>query len=467
MRNYIDLGYEPIDDFIVLFWARGRVPVEKIANELAAESSTGTWTPVKTMNEKIFREYSARVFRIEKVSENEGFVWVAYPVEHFDAKNILQFQSSVLGNIFGMGILTGLYVADISFPHRYQKIFEGPALGLNGIRKYLKVDDRPLVGTIVKPKVGLAPKEFAEVAYKAWVNGLDLVKDDENLVDQDFCRWRERFDLTFEALDRAEKETGEKKVYSVNITDSSLERMLERLDYVKERGHRTVMIDVYIMGLGLVNEVVREAKKKKIWIHGHRAGYAAHHRGDFGVNFQIYEKFYRLIGVDQLHVGTGVGKMGDSPLEVKRLRDVAVEFELKELPYLLSLSMEFTPEIKPMFPIASGGLHPGHVDALTVIFGKDVIIQAGGGVHGHPRGTEKGAKAMRAAAEAVAEGITVLEKAEEVKELAEALEKWGYLDPNRIRRDLAIAEEYPDILTNLVRRKGLEGFRLLMEDLRA
>ena len=467
-RTYIHLDYEPDPerDFIVLMWLRGRAPLEKLANEVAAESSTGTWTPIKTMNERVFKEYSARVFRLEHVSDNEGFAWIAYPVEHFDTKNLLQFEASVLGNIFGMGILTGLYVADISFPERFQKLFEGPRLGMEGIRKYLGVWDRPLVGTIVKPKVGLAPPEFAEVAYKSWANGLDLVKDDENLVDQEFCRWKDRFDRVFEALDRAEQETGEKKVYSVNITDSSYERMVERLEYLHERGHRTAMVDVFVMGMGLLNEIAPVAKKLGIWLHGHRAGYAAHHRAEFGVNFEVYEKFYRLIGIDQLHVGTGVGKMGDSPLEVKRLRDVAVERRIPEQFYLLGLEMEFMENIKPMFPIASGGLQPGHLDGVSVIFGKDVIIQAGGGVHGHPRGTEGGARAMRAAADAIGEGITVKEMAGKVPELKEALDYWGYMDPDPIRKDLQIAEDYGKVLENLVRRRGFEGLRIIAEEIR-
>ncbi len=467
-RSYLHLDYEPDPkkDFVALLWMKGKKPLEKLANEVAAESSTGTWTPIKTMNEKVFKEYSARVFRLEKVSDNEGFVWIAYPLEHFDRKNLLQFEASVLGNIFGMGILDGLYIGDISFPEEFLKRFEGPALGLEGIRKYLGVRSRPLVGTIVKPKVGLAPAEFAEVAYKAWANGLDLVKDDENLVDQDFCRWKERFDRVFEVLDKAEKETGEKKVYSVNITDSSLERMIERLEYLHERGHKTAMVDVFVMGLGLLSEVIKEAKKLGIWLHGHRAGYAAHHRAEFGVNFEVYAKFYRILGIDQLHVGTGVGKMGDAPLEVRRLRDVIVEHYLPPEFYLLSLEMKYPEHIKPLFPIASGGLHPGHVDALSVVYGKDVIVQAGGGVHGHPKGTEAGARAMRAAVEAVEEGISALEMAEKVPELKEALDYWGYKDPKEVKEIFRIAEEHGEVLDILVKRRGFEGFKMVMEDVR-
>ncbi len=459
--SYLDFDYEPgKDDFVVLLYTSGKYELEKLAEAIASESSVGTWTDIKTMNDYVFEHYRARVFRILKVRENEGFVYIAYPLEHFDLKNFCQFQASVLGNIFGMKELESLYILDISFPKKYQRLFEGPAVGLDGIRKYVGTEKsgRPHVGTIVKPKVGLAPKEFAEVAYKAWVNGLDLVKDDENLVDQDFCRWEERFDAVFEAMDRAESETGEKKIYCVNVTDSSIERMVERVEKVVERGHNCVMLDVYVLGIPALEYMINVTRKHKLIVHAHRAGYAAWHRGSYGVNFQILEKVYRLIGVDQLHVGTGVGKMEGGALLIKRFHDLAEFMEGEEKFYLGSLAFEFADHIKPMMPVASGGLDPTKVDALVVIHGKNVTIQAGGGVHGHPDGTEKGARALRLAAEAVAEGSSVREYAERYEELKKAMEKWGYVDPDAVRRRLEM-ERMKDILDELARLKGLEFIR--------
>ncbi|VVB98520.1 Ribulose bisphosphate carboxylase [uncultured archaeon] len=194
--SYLDFRYKPDmeNDFTVLFWAKASTPIEKTAEAIAAESSVGSWTKLSTMNDFVWTHYRARVFRIDKVGKGAGFIHVAYPIEHFDAKNIMQFQASVLGNIFGLKELEELYIFDIAFPKRYQHQFSGPRHGLEGIRKMAGTQKsrRPHVGTIVKPKVGLTPKEWAHVAYQAYAGGLDLVKDDENLVDQDFCRWKDR-----------------------------------------------------------------------------------------------------------------------------------------------------------------------------------------------------------------------------------------------------------------------------------
>ncbi len=459
--NYIEFDYEPSeDDFIALFWIRGKEKIEKLAEAVASESSVGTWTAIKTMNETVLKNYRARIFRIEKVSETAGYVFIAYPFQHFDTKNLLQFQASVLGNIFGLKELDELYVLDIKFPLKFQKQFNGPLYGLNGIRRCVGThkSKRPHVGTIVKPKVGLTPKEFANVAYDAWVGGLDLVKDDENLVDQGFCRWKERFDATFEAMDKAERETGEKKIYCTNITDVSFERMIERMDYVVERGHNFIMLDVYILGLAALNHLVGEARKRKLAIHAHRAGYAAWHRGSFGVNFQIMEKLYRIVGVDQLHIGTGVGKMEGGALLIKHFHELAEKRKVGEKLYLGALQFEYTPHIKPIMPVASGGLDPARMEALIALHGKNVTAQAGGGVHGHPGGTRAGAKAMRDAAEAVASGISLKEYARKSKELKEALEHFNYIDPREIMEKLEFERKNRELLTEMV-LSGRMSFR--------
>ena len=275
--TYLDLKYRPKEtDFKVLLYASGEFNLEKLAEGIAAESSVGTWTKISTMNRRVFHEYRAHVYKLIKVADNSGFIYIAYPYEHFDVKNILQLQASVMGNLFGLKELYNLYIMDISLPAKYQKQFSGPKFGLRGIRKYIGTTKsrRPHTGMIVKPKVGLTPKEFAKVAYTAWVNGLDLVKDDENLVDQKFCRWKERFDETIKMLDRAEKKTGEKKLYATNVTDSDTERMQNRIDYVHENGGKMVMLDVYVMGIPAAYSMIKYAHALGLFVHAHRAGYS-------------------------------------------------------------------------------------------------------------------------------------------------------------------------------------------------
>jgi ribulose-bisphosphate carboxylase large chain len=461
--TYLDPTYEPDEnDFIVLAWVEGIKNIKTLAEAVAAESSVGTFTDIKTMNEHVFTHYRARVYEVIEVGENAGFVRIAYPYQHFDVKNVVQFFASVMGNVFGMRELDAYYVLDIALPSKYQRQFSGPT-GLEHIRKWLGTHktQRPHVGTIVKPKVGLTPKEFANVAYQAWVGGLDLVKDDENLVDQKFCTWQKRFDEVLHALDKAEKETGERKLYATNVSDVSIERMFERIEYVSAHGAKMVMLDVYAVGLSATKAVVEFAHKHKLFVHAHRAGYAAWHRSNFGVSFQVLAKFYRLLGVDQLHVGTGVGKMDGSPVFIKRLADVLRAYKLKEAMYLGALKHQWYKGVGKVLPVASGGLHPGHVHALHALFGNDVLIQAGGGVHGHPNGTEEGARAMREAVEAVVQGVGNKELMKKSVAFRRALKKFSYVEPEKVERSLEFFTRNADTLNAFVKRTGLQGLRLL------
>lgn len=458
--SYFDFKYKinEEEDFVVLLWVKSTADIEKTAEGIAAESSVGSWTKLKTMNDFVWKHYRARVVWIKKVKKDGAFIKIIYPLEHFDKKNISQFQASVLGNIFGMKELKELYILDIAFPKKYQEQFSGPYAGLEGIRKMAGTEKtrRPHIGTIIKPKVGLAATEWADAAYKAYIGGLDLVKDDENLVDQDFCKWKERLHNMVKSIEKAGKETGQNHLYSSNVTDR-FSRMVERVEYLNSMGLQKnvlVMLDTYILGMSALEEILELTKKYKFATHGHRAGFAAVNRGSFGVNVQIYEKFYRLLGIDQMHIGTGVGKMEGSPITVKRLKDIADKQKLEEKFYLGSLKMEFHNSIKPMLGIASGGLDAGRIDAIVALQGTDINIQAGAGVHGHPGGTEKGAISLKQAVEAVMKGIPAPEYAKTHNELKVALRKWGYWDPKIMIRYIEYEKKYAKKLTLEVLKKG-------------
>ena len=462
--TYIDYKYEPTkDDFVVLFWVSGDGDLEKLAEGIAAESSIGTWTKMSTLKKSVWN-YRARVFKIVRTTANSGFVYVAYPLEHFDKSNVLQFAASVLGNIFGMKELHQLKVLDISFPLKFQKQFNGPRNGLEGLREYVgtKKSRRPHVGTIVKPKVGLNPKQFAKVAYDAYIGGIDFVKDDENLVNQKFCPWEDRLHEMLKVIEKVEDETGRKVLYSPNIT-GPINEMLNRVDAIVEAGWKMAMIDVYIIGFGALQEVINELQTHNLFIHAHRAGYAAHDRGEYGVSFRVYEKFYRLFGVDALHVGTGVGKMEGSPIHIRSYRDIITESKGPAKEYLGQLEFKWSKSIKPLMPVASGGLHAGDVEGIVAIFGKDVTIQAGGGVHGHPGGTVDGAKSMRQAVEAVVKGKSLPAYAKSHKELRLALKKWGYVDPKTIKAQLDFMNKNSRTFTRFVHKNGLEGLKMISE----
>ena len=401
--DFVDTSYEPKDDDVVcdFFVEPQNMSLNEAAGGVAAESSIGTWTELTTLQEYV-KKLHASVFSMEGNN-----IKVAYPIELFEPGNMPNILSSVAGNVFGLGDLKNLRLSDIHLPTEIIKSFEGPKFGISGIRKLLKVEKRPLVGTIIKPKLGLNTKDHARVAYEAWVGGCDIVKDDENLGSQSFNPFENRITETLEQRDKAEEETGERKVYLPNVTSETNE-MLKRAQFVLDYGGEYIMVDVLTCGFSALQTLRNQ--DFDLVIHAHRAGHAAFTKNPkHGIAMRVLAKLLRIVGVDQLHIGAAVGKMSEKRREVLENVDA------------LKSKMD---GVKPVMPAASGGLHPGLVPSLVSIFGNDVVIQAGGGIHGHPEGTVSGAKAMRQALNAVMMGVPLREYAEDHKELKTALNVW-------------------------------------------
>ncbi|MCX6711602.1 MAG: type III ribulose-bisphosphate carboxylase [Candidatus Woesearchaeota archaeon] len=415
--DYIDLKYKPNkDDLICEYYIEpNNISIKKACNDIAAESSIGTWTNVSTMNKKIMK-LRARVFSI-----NGKYIKIAYPSELFELGNMPEVLSSVAGNIFGMKSIKNLRLMDIEFPKKIINSFKGPKFGINGIRKNLGVKNRPLLGTIIKPKIGLDYKNHARVAYEAWIGGCDVVKDDENLSNQNFNLFKKRIVETLRLKDKAEKETGEKKAYLPNITAETSE-MVKRGEFVKKNHGNYLMLDIITLGWSSLQTV--RNKEFNLPLHAHRAGHAILTRNKkHGISMLTIAKIARLIGVDSLHIGTAIGKMEGSKNDID---DIEEEIE-KEL-VLENKKEHFLEQkwynIKPIFAVCSGGLHPRLVPRLIKIMGNNIIIQAGGGVHGNKYGTVGGAKAMKDAIEASIKNIPLSEYSKNHKELKSALEQW-------------------------------------------
>ena len=419
MLNYINLKYKPSNDDVIVeyFVEPNKISVSEAAEQIAAESSIGTWTSIVTMNPKIAKRLKPSVFSIEG-----NYIQIAYPSELFEYDNIPQILSAVAGNVFGMKLIKNLRLEDISLPKKIVDRFKGPAFGIQGVRRILGVAKRPLVGTIVKPKVGLSAKEHAQVAKHAWVGGCDIVKDDENLTDQSFNRFKDRVIHTIDARNKAEDMTGEKKVYMPNIT-AETEEMIKRAEFVKKSGGRYIMIDILTAGWSAV-QTIRNLNLGLV-IHGHRAMHAALTRNPkHGISMLTISKLSRLAGVDQLHIGTVVGKMEGSSDEVMGCENEIEDRISQQNKKIHSLEQRWY-NIKPTFAVCSGGLHPGLVPELIKLMGKNIIIQMGGGIHGHPQGTLKGAHAARQAVDASLKKISLKKYAISHSELRKALEKWG------------------------------------------
>ena len=185
--------------------------------------------------------------------------------------------------------------------------------------------------------------------------------------------------------------------------------MLKRAEMVLAQGGEYVMVDILTCGWSAL-QTLRDQNFKLV-IHAHRAGHAAFTKNpSHGIAMKPIATVARIIGVDQLHVGTVVGKMSETKAEV--IENIAA----------CKAQMG---NVMPVLPVASGGLHPRLVPALMETFGTDFVIQAGGGIHGHPDGTAAGAKAMRQAVDATLEGKSLEEYAKTHGELAKALQQWS------------------------------------------
>jgi ribulose-bisphosphate carboxylase large chain len=408
-KNYLSIG-ENInkEDYITVTFqlkSEGQ-PFDRTAGGVAAESSVGTWTDIGLNEKTLWDHLHGRVIEMD---ESSGLLKVAYTLELFEPGSIPQLLSSIAGNIFGLAEVATLRIIDIEFPEKYVVSFPGPALGIDGIREITGISNRPLMGSIIKPKLGLSTNDHSDAAMAVYDGGLDLVKDDENLTSQDFNPFYERVtEMTRRMKEKGYLGKGGEKIYAFNIT-ASYEEMVNRADAVVQNGGNCHMIDVLTAGFAAVQGIRNKNYHKMI--HAHRAMHAAFTRSkQYGMTMLFIAKLSRLAGVDSLHTGTVVGKMEGGKEEVQNMNNF--------------LRSEWY-GLKTVLPVASGGLYPGLIPDLYNILGKDMLFNFGGGIHGHPDGSLKGAQAVASAMKATMDGKTLEDYSKNDQNLAKALEKWG------------------------------------------
>lgn len=433
--RFVDKNYQPNpdNDIIAVFRitpAEG-FSIEDAAGAVAAESSVGTWTSLhQWYDQSRIDRLMGKAYHFHDMGDGSYIVRIAYPAELFEPGSMPGLLASIAGNIFGMRRVKGLRLEDIYFPESFLKDFKGPSKGMKGVRDIFKIYDRPIVGTVPKPKVGYTPEEVEKLAYEILIGGMDYIKDDENLTDPSYCKFEKRAKSIMKIIDKVEKETGERKVWFANIT-SDVKEMEKRIKIVADYGNPYIMVDVVVSGWAVLKHIREVADEYGLAIHAHRAMHAAFTRNPYhGISMFVLAKLYRIIGVDQLHVGTaGAGKLEGGKIDVIRYARILRETHFKPDPDdVYHLEQEFH-HIKPAFPVSSGGLHPGNLPPVIEALGSEIILQVGGGVIGHPDGPRAGAAAVRQALEAIMKGIPLDEYAETHKELKRALEKWGHVKP--------------------------------------
>ncbi len=422
-HEFVDGSYRPHrDDMIVHYrFDAGRgMSMEECVGRVASESSVGTWTTLAELPERVAG------LKAIGYDYSKNHMMVAYPKGLWEPGNLPQLLSGIGGNVFGMKAVKNLRLVDVQFPKWYLRGYRGPQYGIKGIRKELEVRDRPLTATVPKPKLGYSAAEHAEVAYQVWSGGVDLIKDDENLTNQQFNKFNDRINRLAKKRDKAEDETGEIKSALLNITAETNE-MEERAIALADLGWEYAMVDVVTVGNAALQTIREVCEDLGLAIHAHRAMHAMFTKNlKHGMAMPALVKLMRLVGVDNIHVGTVIGKLESPEEEVRANIAACRDKKTQNHEYLLDQDWG---KIKPIWPVPSGGLHPGLMEPLLEIFGPDCIIQAGGGVLGHPDGAQAGAQALRESIDAALDGITLAEAAKDNPVLAKAHEKWGTTKP--------------------------------------
>jgi ribulose-bisphosphate carboxylase large chain len=426
--------------------------VLQAASEVAAESSTGTNFRVNTET-PFSRRMNALVYRLDL---EKDLVWIAYPWRLFDrpanAQNILTY---IVGNVLGMKEVSALKLLDVWFPPSQLEQFDGPSYTIDDMRKYLNVYGRPILGTIVKPKMGLTSAEYAEVCYDFWVGGGDFVKNDEPQANQDFCPYGKMVAHVKEAMDKAVRETGHKKVHSFNVSAADFDTMIGRCEMIRQAGFEPGSYAFLVDGITAGWTAVQTLRNRypDVFIHFHRAAHGAFTRSEnpFGFSVLVLSKFARLAGASGIHTGTaGVGKMAGSPGEdivaahniqyfkseghfftqswstIQEADSDAVQIEKEDRKHKPILCDDSWRGLRKCCPIISGGLNPTLLKPFIDVMGNtDFITTMGAGCHAHPEGTRAGAKALVQACEAYKKKTDIGKYAKTRVELRKAIEFFG------------------------------------------
>ena len=412
---------------------------QKAAATVAAESSTGTWTRVYDGKDSGIPLARAKRALAYDLDYERVMFKVAYPMDLFEANNISGLFAGIIGNIAGMKMVSEMRVYEVRLPRKIIQAFPGPAFGIEGVRKMLGKKKECLVCTVPKPKIGRTDVEQAKLARILFNSGrgtYDGIKDDENLLDFYFNRYDKRCKMVLAEARAAEKATGNKKFYLCNTTHSNINEMLRRAKLIKENKGYFMMMDVVTTGFAAVDSVRRA--NTGLAIHAHRAMHGfitrdnspgIHGKGKlygFSVSMIFLAKIFRLLGVDSLHGGSPLAKMEDYG-EAIYIKDVLQTKETKPHSIIPSLGQKWW-HIKPVWMVASGGLHPGDFEAVLKTLGNDIIIQCGGGLLGHPQGVEAGVIAIEQARDSYYKGIHLKDfvKKNPNSELAAAIKLWGY-----------------------------------------
>jgi ribulose-bisphosphate carboxylase large chain len=396
---------------------------EAAAAVLAGEQSSGTFIAVPGETEELKQRFAARVESVqllETVNEptlpgahsssgkyNRASIKVSWSIENF-GYNLPVMISTLQGNLYELRQFTGLKLMDIELPASYAQHYKGPAFGVAGCRQLTQVQNRPLIGTIIKPSIGLSPAQTADMVRTLAGAGIDFIKDDELLSSAANSLFNDRVDAVMKVINQHADATGKKVMYAFNIS-GEIDEMLQRYEKIVQSGGTCAMVSINSVGIAGVKKI---CDQRQLAIHAHRNGWGMLTRHPLlGIDFRAYQKLWRLAGVDQLHVNGIQNKFWES--------DDSVVASIKAC-------LEPFYDHGSLLPVVSSGQWGGQAPETwrrtqTV----DLLYMAGGGIMAHPSGAAAGVVALQQAWKAAVDGLSVEEAAAQYKEFGESVKLFG------------------------------------------
>jgi 2,3-diketo-5-methylthiopentyl-1-phosphate enolase len=397
-----------MSELIATYLVQDEKNPEKKAEEIALGLTVGSWTNLPELEQKQLLKHKGRVVSIEGLpvdKEDQSLIRIAYPTINFS--NDLP---AILTTVFGKLSLDGkIKLLDLQFNKELKQVFPGPRFGIEGLRKRLHVYDRPLLMSIFKGVLGKDLTFLAEQLKQQALGGVDLVKDDEILFENELTPFEKRITAGKQVLQEVHEQTGHRTLYAVNLTGRT-SKLRDKARKAKELGADLLLFNVFSYGLDILQEL-REDEEIALPLMAHPAvSGALVSSPDYGISHSLLlGKLLRYAGADLALFPSPYGTVALD-------RNTAV-----------SIADELTKEdvFKQAFPVPSAGIHPGLTPLLIRDFGVDSVINAGGGVHGHPDGARGGGLAFRQAIETNLQGKLLAEGAENYPELQKALQLWG------------------------------------------
>ena len=398
----------------------------RVAELMAGEQSSGTFVAIPGETAELKARVAAQVTRFEVLDESAASP--SLPSAHLNVDSDTRFQrahvtlswpldtlgpslpnllATVAGNLFELKPVTGLRLLDIRLPHEFGAAYPGPRFGVAGTRRLAGVQERPLIGTIIKPSVGLDPEATASLVDELCRAGIDFIKDDELQSDGPACPFDKRVEAVMRVINDHAQHTTKKVMYAFNLT-GDLDQMRRRHDTLLSHGATCMMASLHSVGLVGMIELARFAQ---LPIHAHRNGWGYLSRHPLlGWSYIAWQKIWRLAGADHMHVN-GIGN----------------KFAESDESCIASARACLTPmfDDKPctVMPVFSSAQSPRQAPATyQAINSTDLIVTAGGGIMAHPLGTAAGVAAMREAWEAALAGVPLVEFALKRPNLQRALE---------------------------------------------